>query len=55
MRQVRREQLLDTSLLDIHRVAERYILPNKSITTVVGPGIDGETVSPKWHIEDIKV
>ncbi|KAL3232137.1 Presequence protease, mitochondrial [Nakaseomyces bracarensis] len=55
MRQTRREQLLDTSLLDIHRVAEKYLLPSSGVNTVVGPSIENETVSPKWKIEDIGI
>ncbi|EDO17658.1 hypothetical protein Kpol_1004p32 [Vanderwaltozyma polyspora DSM 70294] len=50
MRQKRREQLLDTSLIDIHRVAEKYLLNKKPINAVVGPEIEGKTVPPTWDV-----
>lgn len=55
MRQIRREQLLDTSLIDIHRAAEKYLLPSKGVNTIVGPVIEKETTAPEWKIEDLGV
>ncbi|CCD26340.1 pitrilysin family metalloprotease NDAI_0H01660 [Naumovozyma dairenensis CBS 421] len=53
MRQKRREQLLDVSLSDINRVAEKYLLSKNSSVAVVGPLIDGETVEPAWNIKTL--
>ncbi|CAI4038286.1 hypothetical protein SMKI_04G6270 [Saccharomyces mikatae IFO 1815] len=53
MKQVRREQLLDVSLLDVHRVAEKYLLNKRGVSTVIGPGIEGVTVSPSWEVKEL--
>lgn len=53
MKQARREQLLDVSLLDVHRVAEKYLLNKEGVSTVIGPGIEGKTVSPNWEVKEL--
>lgn len=53
MKQARREQLLDVSLLDVHRVTEKYLLNKEGVSTVIGPGIEGKTVSPKWEVKEL--
>ncbi|CAD6613369.1 HN1_G0047520.mRNA.1.CDS.1 [Saccharomyces cerevisiae] len=53
MKQARREQLLDVSLLDVHRVAEKYLLNKEGVSTVIGPGLEGKTVSPNWEVKEL--
>ena len=53
MRQTRREQLLDTRLSDIERVAQEYLLNKEGVSAVVGPVIEGETMEPKWNIKNL--
>ncbi|EJS42143.1 cym1p [Saccharomyces arboricola H-6] len=53
MKQARREQLLDVSLLDVHRVAEKYLLNKEGVSTVIGPRIAGKIASPEWDIKEL--
>lgn len=53
MRQARREQLLDVSLLDIHRVAEKYLLNKTGANAIIGPPIVGSTKLPEWEIKNL--
>lgn len=53
MRQHRREQLLDTTLSDIHNVTEKYLLNKNAANAVVGPVIEGKTTEPDWKIEKL--
>lgn len=53
MRQKRREQLLDVSLSDVHRVTEKYLLDQTGANAVIGPVIEGKTIPPKWQIKSL--
>lgn len=53
MRQKRREQLLDTSLSDVRRVAEKYLLNKQGANAVVGPVIEGKTTEDDWQIKKL--
>lgn len=53
MRQKRREQLLDVSISDVHRVTEKYLTNQSGANAVIGPIIEGKTIPPKWQIKSL--
>ncbi|QLG72798.1 hypothetical protein HG535_0D05070 [Zygotorulaspora mrakii] len=51
MRQTRREQLLDVSVPDIHRVSELYLLNKKPVRAIIGPNINDKYPPSSWAIK----
>ncbi|SCW02805.1 LAFE_0F14664g1_1 [Lachancea fermentati] len=54
MRQQRREQLLDTTLPDVQRVAEKYLLNKPYFSTVVGPVPESGLPESDWRVKDLQ-